>query len=112
MSNPPARRFPANAELNFGFVVYNAMTDPATQLPNLTMQVKLYRDGGSIGPAVEAPIDVKNQADLSRLFITGSVRLGSSLEPGNYYIQVVITDKAAKDKQLPVTQWVDFEIVK
>ena len=34
------------------------------------------------------------------------------LEPGNYYLQVVITDKAAKNKQPPVTQWVDFEIVK
>ena len=112
MSNPPARRFPANAEINYGFVVYNPMIDPVTQLPNLTMQVKLYRDGNSVGPAVEAPIDVKNQADLSRLFITGSVRLSSNLEPGDYYLQVVVTDKAAKDKQSPITQWVNFEIVK
>jgi VWFA-related protein len=112
MSSPPARRFSANAELNYGFVVYNAPIDPATQLPNLTMQVKLYRDGRSLGPAVEAPIDVGNQADLSRLFITGSVRLSSNLEPGNYYLQVVIVNKAVKDKQPSVTQWVDFEIVK
>jgi hypothetical protein len=55
---------------------------------------------------------VGNQADLSRLFITGSVRLSSNLEPGNYYLQVVIVNKAVKDKQPSVTQWVDFEIVK
>lgn len=29
-----------------------------------------------------------------------------------YYLQVVITDKAARDKQPPITQWVDFQIVK
>ena len=73
---------------------------------------KLYRDGLSLGPAVEAPIDVGDQADLGRLFITGSVRLSSNLEPGNYYLQVVIVNKAVKDKQPSVTQWVDFEIVK
>jgi hypothetical protein len=40
------------------------------------------------------------------------MRLQQDLEPGNYYLQVVITDKAAKAKQPPVTQWVNFEIVK
>jgi hypothetical protein len=38
--------------------------------------------------------------------------LPPDLEPGNYYLQVVITDIAARDKQPPITQWVDFEIVK
>jgi VWFA-related protein len=112
MSNPPARRFRANAELNYAFVVYNPMIDSTTQLPNLMMQARLYRDGKNIDPAVEAPIAVKNQADLSRLFITGSVRLGSHLEPGHYYLQIVVTDKAAKDKQPPITQWIEFEVVK
>jgi hypothetical protein len=40
------------------------------------------------------------------------MRLTSDLEPGDYYLQVVITDKAAKDKRTAVTQWVDFEVVK
>lgn len=53
-----------------------------------------------------------NQPDLARLLTTGVMRLQDDLEPGNYYLQVVITDKAAKHKQPPVTQWVDFEIVK
>ena len=76
------------------------------------METRLFRDGKSVGPTAQIPIDVKNQADLSRLFINGSVRLNSNLEPGHYYLQVVINDKAARDKQPPVIQWVDFEIVK
>lgn len=112
MINPPARGFPANSDLNFAFVVYNATINPATQLPNLMMAAKLFRDGKSVGPAVESPIDVRNQADLSRLFINGMVHLSSNLESGDYYLQVIITDKAARDKQPPITQWVNFEVVK
>jgi hypothetical protein len=112
MANPPARRFPVNSDLHCAFVLYNAPINPATQLPNVTIETKLFRDGKSIGPAVELPIDVKNQADLARLFVNGTIRLDSTLEPGDYYLQVVVTDKAAKDKQPPITQWVDFEIVK
>jgi hypothetical protein len=44
------------------------------------------------------------------LLVNGSVRLGADLEVGNYYLQVVITDKSAKGKPSPVVQWTDFEI--
>jgi hypothetical protein len=47
-----------------------------------------------------------------RLFVTSALPLSADLEPGSYYLQVVVTGKTAKDKQPPVTQWVDFEIVK
>lgn len=110
MANPPARRFSVNSDLRFSFLLYNAPINPATQLPNVTIQTQLFREGLSIGPPVEVPIDVKNQADLSRLFVNGALHLSSNLASGDYYLQVVITDKAAKDKQPPITQWVNFEI--
>ena len=112
MANPPARGFPVNSDLNFAFVVYNANINPATQLPDLMMETKLFRDGKSVGTSLPAVIDAKNQSDLSRLFLNSAVRLTPDLEPGNYYLQVVITDKAARNKQPPITQWVDFEVVK
>lgn len=112
MANPPARRFPVNSDLHFALVIHNARINPATQLPDLTMETKLFRDGKSVGISSPTAIDAKNQSDLSRVFINSAVRLPADLEPGNYYLQVVITDKAARDKQPPITQWVDFEIVK
>jgi hypothetical protein len=39
------------------------------------------------------------------------VRLTPDFEPGNYYLQVLITDKDTKQKTAPVVQWVDFDIV-
>jgi VWFA-related protein len=112
MTNPPGRRFQPNAELRFAFLIYNATIDPATRLPKLTLETKLFRDGKSVSQPMASTIDLTNQADLSRLFINSALRLPPDLEPGDYYLQVVVNDQAAKEKQPPVIQWVDFEIVK
>jgi hypothetical protein len=112
LANPSARRFVVNSDLYFGFVVYNAALNQATQLPILTIETKLFRDGNPVGPSSEIPIELKNQADLSRLFVNGSLRLNPALEPGDYYLQVVITDKVTRAKQSVITQWVDFQVVK
>jgi VWFA-related protein len=105
MSSPAVRRFHVNSDLYFGFVVYNGS-------PNLLMETKLFRDGKTVKSGPETAIDVTNQPDSTRIMVSNVMRLPPDLEPGNYYLQVVITDKAAKEKQAPAIQWVDFEIVK
>ena len=111
MANPGIRRFASNSDLHFAFLIYNAAINPATQLPNLTMETRLFRDGQRVGAEMETAVSAAKETDLARLFTTGVVKLDPTLEPGNYYLQVVITDKAARNQQPPVTQWVDFEIV-
>ena len=105
MTSPAVRRYRVNSDLYFAFVIYNGS-------PNLLMQTKLFRDGKSVKSSAETAVDVTNQPDPRRMIITNVMRLTPDLEPGNYYLQVVITDKTAKDKEPPATQWVDFEIVK
>ena len=34
------------------------------------------------------------------------------MQPGEYVLQIVVTDLLAKDKYRVATQWMDFEIVK
>ena len=111
MANPGIRRFAANSDLHFAFLLYNAAINPATRLPDLVMETRLFRDGQRVGTETQTAVSAVKQEDLSRLFTTGMVKLDQTLEPGNYYLQVVITDKAARNQQPPVTQWVDFEIV-
>jgi len=105
MTSPAVRRYRVNSDLYFAFVIYNGS-------PNLLMQTKLFRDGKAVKSSAESVVDVTNQPDPGRMVITNIMRLTPDLEPGNYYLQVVLTDKMAKDKQPPATQWVDFEIVK
>lgn len=107
LSSIVARRFAANSDLDFGYVIYNA-----SQFAKPVMETKLFRDGKVIYSGPEAPIQTAGQPDPERVIATGKVRLSPDLEPGYYYLQVVITDKDAKGKTLPVVQWIDFEIVK
>lgn len=57
------------------------------------------------------PINAGNQKDLNPAFVDGVVKLSPDLEAGNYYLQVMITDKGAK-KDATVVQWADFEIAR
>ncbi|HJT67182.1 MAG TPA: VWA domain-containing protein [Pyrinomonadaceae bacterium] len=105
LSSPALRRYQANSDIYFAFAVYNGS-------PSMTMQTKLFCDGKSVKSSPETAVDTTNQRDPERLLVTNVLRLPADLEPGNYYLQVVVTDKAAGAKQPPATQWVDFEIVK
>ena len=105
LQSPAVRRFPVNSALYFTFVAYNGS-------PNLLMQTKLFRDGKVVKSSDEMALDVKDQSDPARILTAGVMRLTSELEPGNYYLQILLTDKAASAKQPPAIQWVDFEIVK
>ena len=107
VENPGTRFFEPNSELHFAFVAYNAAS-----AGNLVMETKLFRDAKIVYSGPETPLQLGNQPDPNRVLINGSVRLSPELEPGNYYIQVVITDKSAKGKAAPVVQWIDFDIVK
>lgn len=111
-ASPAVRRFVPNSDLHFAFVVYNALLDRVSGRPNLVVESRLFRDGKRVRSFPETPVDVSQQPDLERIFVNRVIRLGADLEPGHYYLQLVITDKAAGEKQPPAVQWVDFEIVK
>jgi VWFA-related protein len=106
IANPGARRFERNADLYFVCAIYNSL-----QSQNLVMETKLFRDGKIVYSGAEVPIDLTKQPDRNRVFVSGVVKLKPELELGSYYLQVVVTDKAAKKKTAPVVQWVDFDIV-
>ena len=111
ITNAGTRRFAPNAELYFVYMLYNAANESG-KLRNLVMDVKLFRDDKNVHSGPQTPIVASDQ-DLSRVGVNGVVRLAPELEPGNYYLQIVITDKDAPAKKVaPVIQWVDFEIVK
>ena len=55
--------------------------------------------------------DPSQQADLERLSVGGRIQLGSQLAPGEYVLQVVVTDALADKQHRQATQWMDFEII-
>ncbi len=107
---PGTRLFKRNSEIHFAYVIYNATSENGA-LRNLVTQARLYRDGKNVYTAPETPMSFANQTDLARVFESGIVRLPAELEPGDYYLQIVVMETGVKDKKaLPLIQWADFGI--
>ncbi len=106
------RRFKQGLIIFYAVVIYNAQFEKATGRPRLQTQVKMFLNGRPVFSGKETPYDASKQPDLARLPLAGGILLGSALVPGEYVLQVVVTDPLAKEKHQVATQWIDFEIVK
>jgi len=106
------RRFRQGSKVDFVYNIYNARTDATNARPQLQTQVRLFRDGQPVFSGPVLNYDAGKQTDLKRLQAGGRLVLGTALQPGEYVLQVVVTDALAKEKYRTATQWIDFEIVK
>jgi hypothetical protein len=111
-ASPAVRHFARGMFLVYSFMIFNAHVDKATNAPQLTTQVRLFRDGQPVFTGKEIPFKISSQPDLKRLLAGGVIQLGTDLSPGEYVFQVVVNDPQASDKHRLATQWIDFEIVK
>lgn len=109
-SGPAVRQFRQGANVLFAYSIYNAPLDAATHLPQLTTQTRIFRDGKPVFSGDPTPVELNPQVDLKRAPSVGRIQLGSEFPPGEYVLQIIVTDRT-KEKQV-ATEWVDFEIVK
>jgi VWFA-related protein len=105
------RRMRSGQILQYGCYVFNARLSKAAGRPQLQTQVRIFRDGVAVFTGSMAPYDATGAVDLKRLPVAGALRLGPVLEPGQYVLQVIVTDAPAGEKPRTATQWIDFEIV-
>ena len=75
------------------------------------MQAQLFRDGQQVYAGDAAPLDLGELANSKLALARGQLALGGKFSPGEYTLQLVLTDELAKEKQRTATQWIDFEIV-
>ncbi|HJQ35104.1 MAG TPA: VWA domain-containing protein [Pyrinomonadaceae bacterium] len=107
-SGPAVRRFQTGALVEYGYEVYNARLDKATRRPQLQSQVRLFRDN-KLAFAGKV-VNLTGKEDARRLAAFGRLRLGANLTPGEYVLQVIVTDTLAAEKSRVTAQWIDFEI--
>ena len=55
-------------------------------------------------------VNATNQTDRPRIVSDGVIKL--RFQPGDYYLQLTVTDKATKSKQNSTSESIDFEIIK
>lgn len=111
-AGPALRRFHQGMILNYGLFIYNARSNKGTSQPQLTTQVRLFREGKEVFVGRVLTFDSKNQTDFQRLVAGGAIQLGKDMPPGEYVLQVLVTDALADKKHQVATQWIDFQIVK
>ncbi len=105
------RKFKPGTIFTYSFVIYNAKTDSA-QKPQLQLQARLFCDGKMILEGSPSPVDVNGQTDLRRIEVLKAVTLGTNLQPGDYALQIIVSDDLAKEKKQIASQSIDFEIVR
>lgn len=110
LTDTSLRRFKRGTILRYGLEVYNARFDAARK-PDLTTRTRIFRDGKLIFDGKPIPVDMAGQTDLQRIKFIGAINLGTEMGAGDYVLQIVTTDNAAKEKQKIATQFVQFEIV-
>jgi VWFA-related protein len=103
------RRFKRGTVLNYGFTIYNP-TIVGTGA-DLSYQTRVFRDGKVLFESASQPVVPTASAEPRTVGFTSALALGAAMEPGDYVLQVVVTDNAKRSKQNTATQLVTFEIV-
>jgi VWFA-related protein len=109
--SPAVRRFRRGSTIDYGFYIYNAKPDRADSRAHLQTQMRIYRDGRLVFEGAALPFNPHPQNVQGDIGAGGRLRLGTDLVPGEYALQMVVTDLLAKEKQRVTAQWIDFEIV-
>ena len=106
---PAVRIFKQGTAITYGYQILNAQPDAANK-PELDVQTRLFRDGEEVYTGKPTPLPMQGQEDPKRLIGAGRMQLGGKITPGDYVLQVIVTDKLAKEKYRVATQAMDFEI--
>jgi hypothetical protein len=97
--------------LHYSFLAYNAKVDKTTLRPKLQTQVRLFRDGHLIFAGKATPLNIDNTNNLKHIAAGGVLAITSDMRPGEYVLQVIVTDFLAQEKTRTATQWIDFSVV-
>jgi VWFA-related protein len=124
-ASPALRRLKPGMDVMYAFVVYGAKSaDPGD--PGVSTELRLFHENELVSvdkakPAVSLPPpprpregkkekakDVPKEPEVPML--VGSFRIAPAIEPGEYTLEVKVTDPGARPPHDTATQRIDFEI--
>ncbi len=105
------RRFAPGDLLTYSYLLYGAKRNGATG-SNLQSQIRLFRGDKELFTGSMQPVGLVDQSNSEGVVAVGNLRLGKELPPGEYFMQLIVTDKSAPPDKQSSDEWIDFEIVK
>jgi VWFA-related protein len=109
---PEVRRLRRGMALEYRYSIFNARRAGVGNLPQLETQTILFRDGQQVFAGGPKPFDPSGQSAVGSIQAGGRLMLGTEMTPGEYILQIVVTDTLASGERRTVTQWIDFEVVR
>lgn len=110
MSDTALRRVKIGTILRYGYEIYNAKAGPSKQVSLMT-KIRVFRDGKLVLDGKQNPADLTGQTDLAHVKAAGALAMGDKMPPGDYILQIIVTDTQAPAKRQIATQFVQFEVV-
>jgi VWFA-related protein len=107
-ATPAVRIFKEGMTIVYGYGILNARVD-RNKKTQLQTQTRLFRDGQEIYAGPLSPVNTEGQTNPQRLMSGGRMSL-NNLAPGDYALQVIVTDKLASEKNRIAAQSMDFEV--
>ncbi|CAN5495911.1 hypothetical protein BH10ACI2_BH10ACI2_07920 [soil metagenome] len=104
------RRIKLGTVLEYGFDDYNAKLNAARKT-SLQSRIRVFRDGELVLDGQPVAVDPNGQTDPQRIQLSGAVSLNGKMLPGDYILQVIVTDALAKKNDQIISQYVQFELV-
>ncbi|MDR3717222.1 MAG: VWA domain-containing protein [Bryobacteraceae bacterium] len=104
---PAKRQFRPGSVLEFFAILDNVRVKPGAGSSDVDVQVRVLREGQTVysGPAQLTAMETDKE-----WAVRGLLRLKETMPWGDYYLQVIATDHAAKRNNLAST-WTDFELM-
>jgi VWFA-related protein len=102
------RIFKPGAAIAYGYQILNAQAGEDKK-PQLEVQTRIFRDGEAVYTGKPTSMTMDVPPDPKRMIGSGRLQLGK-ITPGEYVLQVIVTDKLAKDKYRVAAQSMDFQI--
>ncbi|MDT7541854.1 MAG: hypothetical protein QOE33_1758 [Acidobacteriota bacterium] len=109
---PFVRRFRQTTTIDYNYLIFNARIDKQTGATRLVARAQLFREGQLVYKDDESPVEVRQYAGATRVLNGGRLLLDDRFPPGDYALQIIITDPLADKDHRTATQWIDFEVVK
>jgi hypothetical protein len=110
-ASPAVRHNHPGMYLTYVYFIYNAHSDKDAA-PQLTTQVTIFHEGKPVFTGRPSVLHINGQPDVKRLIDAGLIQLGTNMPPGDYVLQVTVTDALADKKHQTTSQWMDFSVVK
>ena len=107
--NEAIRIFQPGEKIDWEFQIFNARKG-ADQKPNVTVETRIFREGSEIVRSEPVPVWFPDNLPPDRLAASGRMRLGPRFVPGDYALQIVVTDNLAKKKNAMAAQSIDFAV--